>query len=394
MDKTTINYILSENSYITIEIYQNDNLVRTLLNKELLFYGIQNHIWEGKDDNGGDVFGDFNIKIIPQAETGSFGPAAFIDVSISDITGIYTSVDNINPYLSDTVNISYTMGREGNLSIKIYNDEDFLIRTLISGETRAVGEHTEVWDGKTDSGNIVPDGPYYFEIEDIINDFPIVIYTPRGTGGKDVTRSMGLSAADYDPLINKFCVLTYNLLQPARVNLRVRYDRYDGPALKVIKYFDPTPSGEQIDFWDGRDEIGDFVKYSELTFAGYAYTLDNNSIIVTGGTPIIKNPSISPIKFTPYSRGYNSNISVNQATINFDLSRESNVTINIYNSSGFLVRTITNDTQCDAGQNSFVWDGKDYNDNYVSNDYFRIMIQALYSGNYSEPVTLHSEIYY
>ncbi|MCK5289196.1 MAG: hypothetical protein KAJ79_09025, partial [Candidatus Omnitrophica bacterium] len=217
---------------------------------------------------------------------------------------------------------------------------------------------------------------------------------PRGTGGKDVTRSMGLSAADYDPLINKFCVLTYNLLQPARVNLRVRYDRYDGPALKVIKYFDPTPSGEQIDFWDGRDEIGDFVKYSELTFAGYAYTLDNNSIIVTGGTPIIKNPSISPIKFTPYSRGYNSNISVNQATINFDLSRESNVTINIYNSSGFLVRTITNDTQCDAGQNSFVWDGKDYNDNYVSNDYFRIMIQALYSGNYSEPVTLHSEIYY
>ena len=121
-DDTTIHYEISENSYVTIEIYQNDTLVRTLLNNEFLSYGVQNHIWDGKDDNGSYVFGSCTIKISAQAEKGAIGAPAFIDVFLMYITNIFTSRDNINPYLSDTVNFVYQMPQEGRLSFKIYYD--------------------------------------------------------------------------------------------------------------------------------------------------------------------------------------------------------------------------------------------------------------------------------
>ena len=394
-DTTTISYDISENAYVSVEIYQQDTLVRTLVDNQFFSYGSYSHIWDGKDEQGSDLpEGRYTIKISAQAEMGNIADPVFVNVSMLFISDIYISSDKINPYLGQTVTIAYRMSREGILSIKIYDSEDLLVRTLISDEPRSPGEHSEIWDGRDDNGNIVLDGPYYFIIEDSISGIPAVVYDPRGTGGKDISKSISFSVTDFNPLLNEFCTLTYDLPEPANINIKVRYRRYSGPAVKVIKFQEPTSSGRHQTLWNGRDEADNFVDYANFTFAIWGYTLDENSILVVGGRPVITNVSISPIRFSPYVSPYSSVSSQAEATISFDLSREANVAIDIYDSSGNLVRTLLDDALYNQGQNSVIWDGKDNQGRFVPTDFYRVTIQAHNGDNYSESITLHSEVFY
>jgi flagellar hook assembly protein FlgD len=221
---------------------------------------------------------------------------------------------------------------------------------------------------------------------------PSVVYDPRGTGGKDVSKSITLSASNFNPLLNQYCVLNYDLPQAAKINLKSRYQRYSGPAVRVIKYEEPTSRGSHQTLWDGRDESGNFADFSNFTIAIWGYTLDENSIVVYGGKPVISNLSATPIRFSSYNNPYS--LTASQSEISFNLSRNANVTINIYGSNGNLLRALLNNQPCSQGANSFAWNGRDNNGNLAVNDYYRIMIQAEKDGNYSDVYTLHSEISY
>ena len=394
-DATTISYNLSENSYVTVEIYQQDTLVGKLTDNLFQTYGSYSHIWDGKDGQGANLAGgQYTVKISAKAETGNIADPVSLGVFLSYISNVSISCDKINPYLSQTTKITYNAGVDSILSIKIYNSKHSLVRNLILNESRVSGDHSETWDGKDDSGNIVSDGAYYFIIEDSSSGSPAIVYDPRGTGERDISRSITFSATEFKPLLNQFCALTYTLPEPAKVTIKVRSNRYSGPAIKVIKYQELTSSGVHQTLWDGRDEAGNFVKNAGFTFAAWGYVLDKNSILVVGGRPEIGNISISPIRFSPYLSPYSSTSAQNEAVVSFTLSRQANVTINIYDSAGILVRTLLNDILCNAGESSVVWNGKDNQERFLSNGFYRIVTQARNGDNYSEAIMLHSEIYY
>jgi flagellar hook assembly protein FlgD len=393
-DTTTVSYDVSEDAYVSVEVYQQDTLVKTLLDNPLLTMGHHSHIWDGKDEQGeGCIAGRYTMKITAHAETGNIGDPVFVDVSLLNISNIHISSDKINPYLDQTTTIFYKVGSEAILTIKIYDSENSLVKTLILNESHLQGEYSQAWDGKDNNGGILPDGLYYFVIEDSISGAPYVVYDPRGTGGKDISKSIGLSGTSFNTPLNQFCTLTYTLPQAANINMKVRYGRYSGPAVKTIKFLEPTAKGQHQTLWDGRDEAGNFVNYAIFTFAAWGYTLDDNSILIVGSAPVITDPVVSPIRFTPYVNPYSSNGSA-ETTISFDLSRDANVMINIYNSSGDLVRTLLDDVFCSQGENSLIWDGKDDEDRSVAGDFYRVIIQAHYGDSYSESMTLHAQALY
>ncbi len=72
-----------------------------------------------------------------------------------------------NPFNPQT-KITYRMTEPGNVQLGIYNLRGQLIRTLIS-QDMPIGEHSVIWDGKNESGQLVPSGTYIYRIK--INNF-------------------------------------------------------------------------------------------------------------------------------------------------------------------------------------------------------------------------------
>ena len=75
-----------------------------------------------------------------------------------------------NPFNPST-SISYTLKESGEVRLSIYNIRGQLIRSLVHQQQMA-GQYNQEWDGRDDSGSIVPTGTYIYTLE--INGFKAV----------------------------------------------------------------------------------------------------------------------------------------------------------------------------------------------------------------------------
>ena len=395
-DTTTLTFSLSESSLATVEVYNSSNsLIKTLAENVPITYGtIYNYMWDGKD-NANQIApqGRYYFKVTAAALTGSLANPLKMDIFLIYISDIKISQDSFNPHVGQTTQILYELKNDAKLSIKIYNDIGGLVRNLIDNQLRSPGEQSEAWDGKDNNGNILPDGNYYFVLEDSMSGTPEVIYDPQETGGQDISHSIVFSAANFNTLKNQPSLLTYNLPRPAKINIKVRINRYEGPAIRVIKYQEPTGSGERQTIWDGRDEIGEIVPYRQYTLATWGYTLRDNSIVIVGGRPSISETQAAPIKFNPIFNPYTTT-QQNSTTISFSLSDDAKIVLDIYNSNNVLVRRLLDNVLKSKGTNTVVWDGKNNKGKILSYGFYRIELQAEKGGNYSDIVTAHTEVIY
>ncbi|MFB3145565.1 MAG: FlgD immunoglobulin-like domain containing protein, partial [Nitrospirales bacterium] len=68
-----------------------------------------------------------------------------------------------NPFNPSTT-IRYAVPEAGEISLKIYNLNGQLVKTLLSGVVTA-GNHQVVWDGTDSSGSQVASGAYLYKLE-------------------------------------------------------------------------------------------------------------------------------------------------------------------------------------------------------------------------------------
>jgi len=67
-----------------------------------------------------------------------------------------------NPFNS-TTHIRFSLPENASVSLKIYNIQGQLVRTLLD-EVREPGEHAVVWDGTTNAGQLVASGVYFYRL--------------------------------------------------------------------------------------------------------------------------------------------------------------------------------------------------------------------------------------
>jgi photosystem II stability/assembly factor-like uncharacterized protein len=67
-----------------------------------------------------------------------------------------------NPFNS-TTHIRFSLPENASVSLKIYNIQGQLVRTLLD-EVRQPGEHSVVWDGATNAGQLVASGVYFYRL--------------------------------------------------------------------------------------------------------------------------------------------------------------------------------------------------------------------------------------
>ncbi len=73
-----------------------------------------------------------------------------------------------NPFNPETT-IRFDLPKQSEISIKIYNIQGRLVRTLSEKKTWAPGSHTVTWNSKNDSENTVSSGVYFYKLK--TNDF-------------------------------------------------------------------------------------------------------------------------------------------------------------------------------------------------------------------------------
>ncbi|MEJ2545749.1 MAG: YCF48-related protein, partial [Calditrichaceae bacterium] len=110
---------------------------------------------------------------LPRAETDYYmnllrtkiDPSDIYDYDISDLQPkeISLSQNFPNPFNSTTC-IKYSLPKQGFVSLKIYNIQGQLVRTLLNRK-KAAGNYSAIWDGRSDRGKVVSSGMYIYQIQ-------------------------------------------------------------------------------------------------------------------------------------------------------------------------------------------------------------------------------------
>ncbi|MCL4368164.1 MAG: gliding motility-associated C-terminal domain-containing protein, partial [Actinobacteria bacterium] len=84
-------------------------------------------------------------------------------------TGVSDGPDSFSPNGDgqfDTTSVGYNLPtKDADVTIRIYDAANTLVRTLLDAQPRSPGTHSETWDGKNDASTVVPDGLYTYTID-------------------------------------------------------------------------------------------------------------------------------------------------------------------------------------------------------------------------------------
>ena len=159
--------------------------------------------------------------------------------------------------------------------------------------------------------------------------------------------------------------------------------RLDKPATLMLHYPDSvltnknekklalyhSPNGK--DSWQRLGGSIDVEKNKITTTFKQAGVFALYEDLSTGNKAGILNVTSQPRVFSPQGGGFNT-----QTAISFDLGKESNVTIKIYNAAGRLVRVLTENEPMSYGTQVKSWDGKDQSGHYCLSGLHLVTIQA------------------
>jgi hypothetical protein len=208
---------------------------------------------------------------------GSVSTADKADPTIRDVS---VTPPFFNPSVGQSVSIQFRAGVRGVAKVSILDRDRFPIRTLPSREV-SPGLATFWWDGRDDSGAVVPNEAWNVRIElgGVTHD-PSLDFHPR----LDDPQPRTYSRSDG--------ILSYRLARASRVHIEAgqatpnpkNNGRADGPILKTIVNSEPRVAGAVVEKWNGFDESGT-IRVSNLpnfVVSVLAVSLPENSII-TGG---------------------------------------------------------------------------------------------------------------
>ncbi|MEK7389858.1 MAG: hypothetical protein AAB036_09170 [Elusimicrobiota bacterium] len=334
----------------------------------------------------------------------------------STVIGSSPALAGINPFT-----FRYSLTREAIVTMKIYNaDGSQLIKTLVNGETRpGAFANSESWtDGTDDSGRVVSSGTYLIQLTAADPAIPSKVSTTTAMFPVDMFRITDVSVTPLLSGTSDNVVLSYQLSQP----MFVAWNVY--PAGSVIvassSTWPPcaaqappgactsasvlTPTGAQAapvvtfrglrpgrlkisEFWDGRDVNGLFVPDGNYVFTLTAQSTTTPMYFATDrvfGNMTVARGSIIFTQFnvlpdTPQLFNSSNTITLHPFSINYALTRQSSVTIQILNTSvpPQVVRTIVSGAVRPAGLlQTDVWDGRSDQGNFPPSGFYLVRAVA------------------
>ena len=299
------------------------------------------------------------------------------------ISNVSDSPDAFSPNADnryDTSTISYFLTKKGSVTIKLYDENNNLVRTLKDNLLESEGANTAIWDGRDDNDNLLADGTYVYTIDAVDSQ------------GNPATQKQGTTTID-----NNFMtitepqdgasltgVVTLRAIPSEYVNeykARFFYRPAGTADWTLIGYGTKQSDGNWTINWDttllvnGEYELVVGVYYYDLNGAKrYESTTPYPTSCTVANGIIISNVSDSPDAFSPNGDGR-----YDTASINYLLTKNGKVTINIYTDETLtnLVRTLKDNLSESEGAQTAVWDGTDNSGNPLPEGTYTYTIEAV-----------------
>lgn len=231
--------------------------------------------WDGGEDDPDPCKLYWDGAIVPNSNLFTEIPPSS-ELAITDVSA---SASPFNPSNSETSTISYTVSLAADVTVKLYDTEDQLVRTLVDSESQTAGDHEEEWNGKDDEGTIVDDGPYRYVIT-AVKDGDTVVYDPGCPATPEIN---DLDVPDPIPQ-GATTPVRYTLPCDCLVRIRIGY-AYEEVLVRTLVDWEYRPSGfNESEEWDSRDEGGNLVPPADYLAAIWALAIPENAIVVEGGS--------------------------------------------------------------------------------------------------------------
>ena len=153
-------------------------------------------------------------------------------LSISGVSHVPKALDTSK---NNSVTIQYALDESAQVTLNIFDDRELLIRKIDSADKLKPGTHQFVWDGRDQANRPVPAEAYHYTlvakngkdtVEHDLSDF---------TGGVVVA----VQSLEWNPTTQ---MLSYSILRPARVNIRVGF-KNNGPLMATLVDWLPKKHG-------------------------------------------------------------------------------------------------------------------------------------------------------
>jgi len=178
--------------------------------------------------------------------------------------------------------VNYAIDEPADVELRIYDDRDILINAISSVGLHKTGLNRLIWKGDDFKGRRVTPEAY---------KYTLVATGSTGTVEHDLSDITGGIASQVYQLEwdKKNRRITYKVLKPARVNIRVGL-KNNGPLMATLGDWLPRGHGEHHIPWDGYDNSGVFNlnKMDNIQIYAEAFTLSENTILVGPDTNQVK----------------------------------------------------------------------------------------------------------
>lgn len=274
--------------------------------------------------------------------------------AVVNITNVTAFPIFFTPANGETAAISYRLAEPSNVTVELYKAYIALNRrgegefhrefhmTLMDNQSRAAGDHTETWDGRTGNGDITDPSAYVYVIRADSGPNRIDLYDPRYVSGSVTVTDTSMIPSSYNPYANEPVELRYSLAAPGWVTIGAR-----GLA-KFIVEAEPRNQGPHVEIWDGRDGLGQIAEGEPAINVG-AEILPDNALVLAQDTSLqITDVSTDAYVIIP-SYGEIS-------TVTYSLSQNASVTVTISDPNGNNWTLAASQNQ-GPGTHSLEWDG-------------------------------------
>lgn len=334
----------------------------------------------------------------------------------SSVVGSSPAVAGLNPFT-----FRYQLSRDAIVNMRIFDETGTtLVKTLVQNETRPGNfTNSETWvDGADDSGLVVASGTYLVQLTAADPSFPAKVSTTTALFPVNMFRIADVAVVPLLSGATENVILSYQLSQP----MFVAWNIYPpgsvvqsststwppcptqsppsactsssvvapggAPVAPVVSFHGLRPGRLKIsEFWDGRDVNGLFVPDGNYVFTLTAestttpryFATDRVSGIVTvaRGSIIFTTFNVNPD--VPALVNSSNTITLHPFTINYALTRQSSVTVQVLNTSipPAVVRTIVAGAVRQGGLlNTDVWDGRDDRGNFPPAGFYLVRAVA------------------
>jgi len=265
--------------------------------------------------------------------------------SVHLIWDVWAEPTLINPEAGETSSIRFRLSEACTVTIKVYDDDDILVETLVSDSYYYAADTYYVeWDGKDDVSEIVED----------ICTFEIEVTNDNGQQCLSNCNDAQLTALNHEATPNtyrawagEFPVMHFYLSKPARATFRVTES-----TDTVQMLLDSVPLGQGMNhkWWDGRSDSG--VLWDRETESNLTATDIEGHVIISRIPLEISTITTDPVAYFEPGDGDTQDIS-------YYLNDTATVTVQIITQYGNYVDHLVTDEEQAPGMQSVTWDGRD-----------------------------------